>query len=317
MAVTAWSGPLIAFGTPASSQPPEYNESRGPSLTDCGEGFIDPRAAYGYNPGYPTNRSVLGFYNNYASIDILLSSGSTNALVTSSAQTPTAGTALTITPSTAKDTKATTIVAPENGATVSVTCIGSTTAALTYGSAGTIAMWNPGTVARNIIIYTSSNLDAGGYSVAGRDLYGFKVTETILSSVGGATGTASVKAYKYISSIVASTTVTSTGVGVGLGNSIGFPLFVGTNGLYVQVANVSTTSSNTVLNNLSSVTLIPGSTATATATTNDVRGLWASTATPNATVRYQAIVTPGALQMQSVSNGDYTALFGVAQFSSV
>jgi hypothetical protein len=327
MAITGWTGPLVGFGvSPSTTYAAEYNEQRGPSFFDCYDAMLDPRSAYGYYPGGGTNalatKAFYGFPEGRGIVDVVLSSGSTNALVISSNTTPATGASVTLTPSTAKDTKATTIVAPETGLAVSVTCLGSTAVALTFGSdGGSVNLWNPaGIVGRCISITASCGVtDGGTWSVAGRDIYGFKITESVTASTQANTAVNTKKAFKYISSILACTTVTSTGVGIGLTDTIGLPLYSPNNGYTTQVLIVSSISSATGTVALATASYVPGSTATATSTTGDVRGTYASTTASNGTLRFQLHVrpTPGALQTMVSTAADTSGLFGVTQFSSV
>jgi len=323
MAITAHSGPIIAFGVTASTSPMEYNPQRGPSLSDAADAFLDPRPAYGWQPGSGATSKVFGFYNNYGSIDVVLSSASSNALAISSNTQPVSGTAVTLTPSSAKDTFLTTITAPENGQTVSVICLGSTVIGLSYGSDGTVNVWNPaGIVGRGISITTSSSGDGGTWTVAGRDVYGFKITETIATS--SVTFTTQ-KAFKYLAAtgaITASTTITSTGVSIGLSDRIGMPLFTPHNGAQLVQVNIvslaNSSASGTV--SLTSANFVAGSTATTTTTSTgaDVRGTYTSTTVSNSSLRFQITVTPPPSAFQSLVNSNETTyLFGVTQFSSV
>ena len=320
MAVTALSGPCITFGVAASSNPMDYNSQRGPSLTDAADGFLDPRVGFGYLPGAAPTYQVLGFYNNYGSIDVVLSSASSNAFAISSNTQPVAGTAVTLVPSTAKDTKTTTIIAPESGQTVTVICLGSTQDVLSYGSDGTCCFWNPaGIVGRGISITTSSSGDGGTWTVAGRDIYRQKMTETIATS--SVTFTTQ-KAFKYISSITASTTITSTGVSIGLSDRIGMPLFTPHNGqqlVAINIVSLANSSATQYTIALTSANFVPASTAAVTTSTGaDVRGTWTSGTASNSSLRFQITVTPPPSAFQSMTNSsENTYLFGLTQFSSV
>lgn len=220
MGLTAISGPQLVYGLTrtTSGAVTEYNEERGPSLFDLGNAVSDPRAAYAYFPGAPVGTKVYGFYGDGALVDFQPTTLQTSAILISSNAAITAGTALTLAAgSSALGTYTTTIVAPETGTvTGSLIAIDSTAAYLTFGSGGTVAMWNPAAGAGRQITLTpagNSSLDGGSWSLAGRDVYGIKLSETITVSSQAMT---SKKAYKYVSSIVAATTIGSTGVGIGL-----------------------------------------------------------------------------------------------------
>jgi hypothetical protein len=160
----------------------------------------------------------------------------------------------------------------------------------------------------------SSNLDAGSFTILGRDMYGFKMSETIAA---GSTTLTGKKAFKYITSIQASTTLTSTGFLIGYGDVFGFPLklpYVSINTAVAFSSNALTFTAGTV----SSVTVVLASTvATQTSTTPDVRGTYASSIASNGTVRMQMIQNTDAFQMSQITASDVSPLFGGTQFSSV
>ncbi len=329
MAITANSGPYVAFGVAASTSVPEYNSQRGPSLFDCGNGILDPRPAYGYLPGAAVTRDVMGFLDNNAFVDAPLEALSTNAFATSSATLPVAGTAVTFSllSSAGTGVKATTIIAPESGATVATNCIGSTAAFLAFGSDSTINIWNPAALAgRAVSVNTSSSGDTGGFTLAGRDVYGYKITETLSATDATrvTTGTSgyiltSLKTYKYLTTVVASTTITSTGVSIGYTNRIGLPLYAGANspiGLTVAFGSSINSSAAAVIL-LTSAALALGSTTTATSTTGDVRGTYTSSVALGSTARLliSQVLSPAAAY--AISTGDFTVAFGLTQYSSV
>jgi len=324
MTITAFSGPIVQFGTtPTSSagtgllgNDMEHNSQRGPMLIDLGDAMLDPRVAYCYDPGGGVTSQSVGFYNNTGTVDfvpITLNASAFQATATGSSGVSTFTLAAA---SSAGGTFSTTIIAPETGlATGTLIAIDSTAAVLTFGSDKSIAVWNPAAgTGRNITIRPSSNLDAGTFSVAGRDMYGFKMTETI---TGGSTVLAGKKAFKYISSITNTTTPTSTGVSIGFGDIYGFPLAVPYVGLNSQVT-FNTSANNTTVSALSTTNVVLASTvATQTSTTPDVRGTWASSAASNGVIRMQLLVTPTAANIASITSTNVAPLFGATQFSSI
>ena len=318
MTITALSGPVVQFGTTISSTSGtgilgadmEHNEQRAPMVSDLGDSLLDPRAAY----------------NSVGTVDYVPTTVNTSALYTSTGlSSAVVGAAFTlVAASSANGTYSTTIIAPETGkATGTLLAIDSTAAYLTFGSAGTVNLWNPaGGTGRCISITTSSSGDAGTFSIAGRDMYGFKMTETIALSQGtsnssGITVT-SQKAFKYISSITNTTTPTSTGVSIGISDHYGFPLYVPYTGLNAQVELLATSYSSAVLVPLSSANTVLGSTiVTQTSTTPDVRGTYSSTTASNNTVRLQMLVTPTAANIAAITSTNVAPLVGQTQFSSV
>jgi hypothetical protein len=334
MTITAYSGPIISFGTTPTSTAGtglyggdlEHNGQRGPSVFDLGQSMMDPRAGYAYQPGSGTATKTFGFFNGVGNVDYVPigSSNATGAFVTSTyTSTATSGAFTLNAASSARGTYSTTIIAPETGqATGTLIAIDSTAAYVTFGSDDTVAMWNPGGgTGRCIVITTSSSGDGGTWSIAGRDMYGFKMTETIALSQGttNSSGYTIVgqKAFKYISSITNATTPVSTNATIGLSSAFGFPLKVPYVGLNTQVS-FNTSAINAALAVFSSANIILASTvATQTSTTPDVRGIWKSSVATNDTIRIQMVVTPSASAVAAITSTDVSPLFGGTQFSSV
>ena len=163
-------------------------------------------------------------------------------------------------------------------------------------------------IARSVRIPPATADDSGEenfYTVAGYDLYGFPMTETI---TGVATAVAyGKKAFKFISSITPSGTLHSTGVTVGTGDVFGFPLRVNTVGFAeVWWANTQSTNLATPFGTASAYTFADV-TSPATSTTGDPRGtIYIGTAAPsNATRTLQVFVT-----LDTSSFGAADALFG-------
>jgi hypothetical protein len=326
MTITAFSGPVGQFGTVQTSsagtgivgQDMEHNEQRAPMFSDLGDAMMDPRVAYSYQPGQGATRPFMSFYNNQATVDYVPATVNSSAFYTSTGLSSAVSGNFTLS-STATGITTTTIIAPETGqVTGSLLAIDSTAAYLTFGSAGSMCVWNPGAgTGRNITFHLSSNTDGGTFSIAGRDMYGFKMTETVAV---GSTTVVGKKAFKYISSITNCTTPASTAVSIGFGDVYGFPLAVPYAGLNAQVGLIATTFGSTVpiANSPSSVNTILASTvATQTSTTPDVRGTYASTTASNGTIRLQMIVTPSASATAAITSTNVAPFFGATQFSSV
>jgi hypothetical protein len=326
MTIVANSGPAIQFGitTTSTGAVQQYNEDRGPSLQDLGSGMMDPRPFYNYKPGaWVTGTSTVGFsqyqtmgmLNNVASIDYIPAATSSNGIVASAQAV--AGTNLTIT-ATGAGVISTTITAPETGQAVSVFALDSTAAYVQFGQSGQVAMWNPAAgTGRCISIVLSSNLDAGSYFVAGRDMYGFKMTEQIATNSSNTiTGK---KAFKYISAISPSSTVTSTGVIVGYTDIYGFPAavnYVGQNAFISLSSNAFTYNTASVILSSGTVTLA-STAATQTSTTPDVRGTFTSSLASNGAIRLQITQNFTPAILAGISPATSSAIFGAPQFSSV
>lgn len=324
MTITALSGPTISFGVTLSSTGGngitgadlEHNGQRAPDLSDLGHGMMDPRAAYAYQPGGSVNAKTYSFYRGVGMVDYVPVTANASAFQATATGSSGVTTFVLATASSAGGTFSTTIIAPETGqVTGTLIAIDSTAAYLTFGSDGTVVAWNPGAgCGRNITIRPSSNLDGGSFTVAGRDAYGFKMTETITA---GSTVLAGKKAFKYISSITNTTTPTSTGVSIGFGDIFGMPLavpYVGQNTLLNinSSAGIATTVAPSTTN-----VVLASTVATQTSTTPDVRGTFASTTATNGVIRIQITVTPAASAVAAVTSTNVAPLFGGTQFSSV
>lgn len=328
MAETAWTGPVIQFGITLSStgngltgNDLEHNSQRAPMIADLGDAMMDPRQFYSYTPGH--SAGTRGFFNNVGTVDFI-PTASSNAFVSATVVSTGVSTFVLNAASSASGTYSTTIIAPETGkATGTLIALDSTAAYLAFGLSGAFQLWNPGAgTGRCVSITTSSSGDLGTYSVAGRDMYGYKMTET-LAITQGTTNTAGYtitgqKAFKYISSITNASTPTSTGVSIGLSDKYGFPLAVPYTGLNALVELLATSFSSAVLVALSSANTVLASTAaTQTSTTPDVRGTYASTTASNGTLRLQMLVTPSASAVAAITSTNVAPLFGGTQFSSV
>ena len=331
MGITANSGPILAYGVTqtTSGLVMDYNDQRGPSTFDLGQATLDPRPQFNYDVGGGVTTGITGLWDQQGIVDYVPFTASSNAIMqsTTAGAAPVSGTALTLTPISSNGAFSTTIVAPENGATVSVIAIDSTASVLRFGQSGTVAVWNPSAgTGRTLAVLTScANTNSEVYIVRGRDMYGFKMTENIVGSTTSSGTGQGLKAFKYIQSVTCSTTVTvlSTGVAIGFKDIFGFPLRAN----YMSGITVwnSTTYTNAgTLQALSSVnTLLASSQVTQTATTADVRGTVASTFASNGSsanvtssggrlVIYQPI-TP--LMASNVTASDQSAIFGATQFS--
>lgn len=325
MTITALSGPVIQYGITLSStsgdgitgQDYEHNSQRGPMLADLGDAMLDPREAYSYQPGSGVTAQSVGFYTNTAVVDYVPATLNASAFQATATGSSGVSTFTLAAASSAGGTFSTTIVAPENGrVTGTLIAIDSTAAVLTFGSDKTVAVWNPGAgTGRVVTIKPSSNLDGGSFTVTGRDMYGYKMSEQIAA---GSTALTGKKAFKYISSITNATTPTSTGVSIGFGDTFGFPMAVAYAGFNAQVQLLASAFSSAAAVALSSANTVLASTvATQTSTTPDVRGTYASTTASNAAVRLQMVIAPTAANIAAVTSTNVSPLFGGTQFSSV
>lgn len=290
MGITAFTGPLVSFGVTltASGGVQEYNEERGPATLDSGTMLADPRGPYSYKPGEAVGSGPWGWFGDQAVVDCAPGTISTNAvaLVTAS---PTAGTAIALSSvSNSVVTVGVTLTPADGSSNRTVIALDSTYAVaphgLTYGTGGSVHAWDSRTgLQRQITISRAASQDgtAETWTIQGFDKYGYKVTETITgtSSTGGSVFT-SRKTYGYIQSITPAGTITSTNVVIGVNDTYGFPLAVH-QPCYVQIWSGPSSGMNLLTAQSSLITL--AATATATSTTADVRGTWASTIASNST----------------------------------
>jgi len=334
MSVTAHSGPYLQFGQLIGNStngltgnvpPASYNDQRGPAMFDIGQALADPRAFYQYQPGQGAFSPVYSFYNSRAYVDYVPATAQASAFVAAATVTTGVSSAFTITASTATLTYSISLTAPESGNAVSVIAIESSDPSLAYNSFGqssAIRTWAPGLgVGRTISITTSSSGDGGTWNVIGRDVYGYKMSETIAITQGTTNSSgytiAGQKAFKYISSIINCTTPVSTGVSIGFGNGFGMPMKVPYCGHDTVVRLLASAYSSVVAVALSSANFtLPSTAATQTSTTPDVRGIYTSTTAANGTLRLQIAVTPSASAVAALTVSDMTPLFGAVQYST-
>lgn len=329
MGITAISGPHLVYGftDTSSGAVTEYNEERGPSLFDLGQGTLDPRAQYNYSPGAPVGTQLKGFFDQQGIVDYTPFTAGASAIAISSVNAPVSGSALTLAPVSSNGTFQTTIIAPETGKAVSVVAIDSTAATLNFGSAGTIAIWNPaaGTGRSISVILSCANTNSEVYIVRGRDMYGFKLTENIIgSTTSSGTGTGK-KAFKYVQSVTCSTTVTvtSTGVSLGFADVYGLPLKAAyPHGISVWVSSIGPTVANNITLATSFNFTVASTVVTQTATTPDIRGTYTSsiasnftTVTASAAVRLTLYQQLSPVAAAAVTFTDTSAMFGATQFS--
>lgn len=320
MGITAYTGPVVSFGqaqisTATGTPPAEYNSQAGPSMFFQGQGIMDPRPAYNYKPGADVTRDVTGWWgtDRILVLDGEFSAAAENTIAQTQSSTTATSRTLTLTASnTANATVGVSITRADTGATVTgLVAIEGAASTVTFGSDATINFWNPSTMlARRLRFEGSSDDSAGAYTITGYDVYGYPMTETVtgsISTTAGSTFVTTLKAWKYISTIVASGTHNSTGVTIGVTDGIGLPLYISSPLQVTAGFSSATTSWALVMTSTSAVT--PGSTvATQTSTTPDVRGIYLSTtALSSQGHRAQFWITPNVASLGS------TGLFGGQQ----
>ena len=186
-----------------------------------------------------------------------------------------------------------------------------------FGSSGTVQLWNPqALVARAVSITPTSGTPTASitFAISGYDIYGFPMTENILLTTSSAQSTAvnGLKAFKYIASVVPSVTDSVT-YAVGTSNVIGFPLRSDNFADLIinSSASLNPTAATVATNYVASVTT-PATSAsgagTGNATTGDVRGTFAVTASSTGANRIVVKQSPHVYNI-----GSTAGLFGVTQ----
>ncbi len=342
MGISAISGPHLVYGQTKTSSsvtgnPTEYNEERAPSLYDLGYAIMDPRGAYDYNPGSAVGTPIRGWYLGRGIVDAMPTTLDTSCIAPSQSSTAAGATAISLTLNTTATGNITPGVTMSNppdqtAAVTGLTVIDSTGAlqGLTFGSGGTVKLWDPQqSIARavritvTLTLSTQSTFDKDTiYTVTGRDLYGYKMTETITGTSGNSSQAKTYtgqKAFKYISGVTVTPSAAaytgSTGIAVGVADIFGMPLRADAPAYCRALAGPST--AQVTLSASTYFTL--ASTTTQTSTTTDVRGTWLSSvaSSTSGAVKLFFEVIPSAQNVQSIGNTDVSGLVGLNQYSSI
>lgn len=304
MALSQVSGPLVVgAGHSVDTQ------QAAPSPVNQGVALFDPRFPYRYGAGAENNAimaigAALG--GQYLTVDAVPSTIS--AVNIAAAANPSTGVAMTLVngagaAGVTKLSAALTIAQTGNVVPTGALVIDGTPGLVTFGTQGSIAIADPTKCLNRAISITGVAGGTGGtVKIVGYDLYGNLIHET-LTVTSGATTTVSHKAYKFVASVTPQFTDSHT-LSVGCSDSYGFPLRADTFG-YVTIfwdATVVTSSTG-----------FTGAVSTAaTATSSDVRGLYALQSDASDGTKRLTIT-----QRVSVANiSSTTGLFGVAQFTA-
>lgn len=274
MTIISESGPLVIFrdGGVLPNSSDAQNPDAAPSLFHLANALLDPRTAYTYYPGATNNignsKPALGWLNaEFQVADYAPGTVSTTSLASGASIASTTTVAL-VTVSATNITVGSSTTNPQTGAVVTgLWLLDNVPNWLTFGQSGAIGIWDPANpaIGRGVSITSAGDVSAVNFTVNGYDAYGNPISQTL---TGGTTSTSVVtgKTFKWVSSVVASTT-SSTTVSVGVSDVYGFPLFAGSVGyLNMYFNNVNIVTDTTV-----SATFVAGSTAT-TAGATDVRG---------------------------------------------
>lgn len=310
MSVTAIDGPFIVYGQAAAAgglgNAQDYNPHRGPSLFDQGAGILDPRFPFSYEPGGKNTRPY-GWWGTtlIPVIDQVPSTLTTTAIA--GAQVPVAGTALTLVSATgAGVTVGASVVNAVTGRTVTgLLAIDGAGGAVAFGQSGGVNIWDPTKcLARNVRIASVGNDSGATFTVAGYDIYGYPMTETITGS--NATTASGAKAFKYVASITPAGTLSGSNVSAGQGDVIGFPLRVdrmSSIDIYWPEPTLITSSTG----------FTAAVTSAASATTGDVRGTYALQTASNNSRRMVMFITPSVANIGTYTGTYPSGLLGVIQ----
>lgn len=230
MARSDWTGPLVAFGRGRSGGGIGYSqEANGddpaPSLFERGAGMLDNRQPFAYQPGQSVTTPFYGYPPECSLIDQVPSALAANNIAAS--QTPTSGTALTlVTTSGAGITVGASVVNALTGVKVTgLLAIDGAHGGVAFGTNGGFNLWDPTTaISRCVRIVSAGNDSSATFLVSGYDIYGYPLTQ-LVTGASGAPGTATtLKAFKYIASIMPAGTLSGSTVTVGTTDTWGLPL---------------------------------------------------------------------------------------------
>lgn len=303
MALSQLSGPLVVGAAHSVD-----TQQAAPSPFIQGVALFDPRYKYNYGFGAENNAvacvgAALG--GQYLTIDSVPSTISTTNIA--AAANPASGVAMTLVNGTGgvgvtKLAAALTILQTGNVVPLGALVIDGNPGTVSFGTQGSILIADPTKAINRAIQITGVSSGSGGtVKIVGYDLYGNLIHET-LTVTSGATSTVSHKAYKFIMSITPQFSDTHN-ISVGCADSYGFPFRADTFG-YVTIfwdATVETSSTG----------FTGAVSTTGTATSSDVRGLYALQSDASDGTKRMTVT-----QRISVANiSSTTGIFGVAQFT--
>lgn len=305
MSISAFTGPLITWADPE-------NPETAPSLLVEGAGILDPRPFYTYNPGQNFGSQTCGFVSPQV-LTLLIAPATKSASAIAGAQSVTSGTPMTLVSSSGSGVVVgASVVNPNTGATISgLVGIGQASARVSFGSAATVQPWDPTTLTARAVIITCNNaLGVGGnITIAGYDIYGFPMTETLDIAPASALTVTGKKAWKYITSATPAFTDATYTYEIGTTDIFGLPLASS------YFGDVLINYPSAVITAATGYTA--GVTTTASATTGDVRGTYSLQTASNGTnvlMVMQSILLPNLALANGPGGTSVTGLFGVQQF---
>ena len=226
MTITADAGPYVSFGTAANGGG-DQNPDAGPSLFFAGGALLDPRAFYGYNPGQDFGQPVCGFSTATQIMTLNITPAALGAGAVAAAHTVASGVAMTLVSSSgAGILVGQSIFSPTSGTVTGLLAVGQKAARLSFGSSGSVQIWDPTTLTARALSITCNNSSGTGgtFTISGYDIYGYPMTETLTSAPGSALTVTGAKAWKYISKVVPNFTDSTYTYAVNTTDIFGFPL---------------------------------------------------------------------------------------------
>lgn len=303
MGMTQFTGPLIQGRESPSATSGGANGQEGPAALLHGTAVLDPRPPFTFYQGQGDGTPCYAFY----ATEICTINAVPSALAAANiaaAQVPVAGTAMTLVSSSGSGiTVGTSIWSPTTSAAVTgLLAIDSAMAGVACDTAGSLKLWDPTkAIARNVRITSVGNDSGATFTVAGYDLYGYAMTETITGANAGIASGA--KAFKYIASVTPAGTLSGSNASVGTGDVFGLPIRADTFGRCRVFWNSAAITASTGFT--AAVTTDP-----ATATTGDVRGTYGVQSASDGTKRLEVYVSPSVAN--AVVTG-FTGMFGITQ----
>ena len=286
--ITEMSGPLLVAG--ASAAEPNGNPDAGLSLAWGGFGMMDSRKPYAPGGSGTVSTLIYGFTDNGSPpcIDAIPSTLTTTAIA--AAQTPTSGNPLNLVATTAAGVTVlpAVITVQPSGTQIPAGTLaidGPSGYATFSGSfTGAVGLYDPTkALSRNVQIASVGNDTGATFTVAGYDIYGYPMHETI-TGVSASTAKGK-KAFKYVTSITPAGTLSGSNVSAGQGDTYGLPLAAGNVGYTTIFWN------STPVSGLSGTFTPADTTNPATYTTGDVRGTFLVPSASNGTSRLIVFVT--------------------------
>lgn len=290
MAISHKSGPDVIYGqVPNQGSYPanvgaDYNPAFAPSVAFGGQNLMDIRVPY--NPGQPRGTPIPGWIaGDYLVVDQIPYASTSNNIA--STQSATAGTALSLVTSSAMGVvPSVSITSATSGLTVTgLLSLDGSVAMINYAPiAGSVQSYDPRTMLSRVVTMNnlSGTTDATTtWTVVGFDVYGYRMSDAItgataISSAGANAVTVNgKKAFKYIQSVTPSGASASTNVSVGTADIFGYPLTA------YEFALTTTQWASATVSGTGYTQ--PSTYTTATSTTGDARGTFASSAAANGT----------------------------------